>query len=291
LSHHPSRDQLEFLDGKALYVSNDGGLTWTARGSYRNKGLRILARSAAAPDRLYASPVDFGPFLVRSDDGGAHWRKVKPPVLPNNFSCIDVAVDPHDPDLIRVVAQSGRGFSQKLATSRDGGATWSRPLPMPSSEVVPTLLGAETLFAGSPFSSPPGLFKSTDGGETWVPSWDGIANGDLRFGLAAVPTPRQRLTLVGLGAGVVPGVSSAGQMVRSLDGGKTWEPVASQTATFIDLEIDAGDQILYALRREDGRVLKSLDRGLTWRRSAPACRSSRRYGSSCVPAIPASGMR
>jgi photosystem II stability/assembly factor-like uncharacterized protein len=256
LSFNRARKGLEFFDAEAFYVSGDDGLTWSVRGTYQGVGFESVARSDAAPDRLYAHPFLANVCLVRSDDGGATWRKLRAPAFPRSLSCSSISVDPRNPNLVRVVAegQAGRQYLTLLATSRDGGATWSAPRPSPVSLVVPTMADPDTLF-GNVFEGIRwlGLGKSTDGGESWKPSWDGIASGDVRGSLIAFPGAERTPTLL---------ATFDGLLLRSVDGGGSWTTVAIRTAA--GLERDAGGEILYALRYPDSRLVKSSDRGETW---------------------------
>jgi photosystem II stability/assembly factor-like uncharacterized protein len=266
LSVNRNRKWLEYFNGEGFYVSADDGLTWSVRGTFSGAGFQSVVRSDAAPDRLYARPLLGNACLVRSDDGGATWRSLRATALPDNVSCFSVAVDPRDPDLVRVVSvgQAGRQYVRLLSTSRNGGATWSRPRPIPVNVVVPTAANPATLFGDSYYGSQsPGLFRSTDGGETWLPSSDGIANGDLRAGVVAFPGTGNAPTLVAGGDGVK----------RSVDGGRSWATIGPRGAIYSDLIPDAGGELLYALRFPDHRVVTSTDRGQTWMQ-APKPRAS-----------------
>ncbi|HVR96297.1 MAG TPA: hypothetical protein VMW27_06775 [Thermoanaerobaculia bacterium] len=273
LLHHPNRDRLEVVGLEAFWISDDGGRTWQERGSFNGEGFNTGARSAAAPDRLYAVPAASSPCLVRSDDDGAHWVELPSPSLPQNVRCEELAVDPHDSDLVRVIASSTAGdpVVRWISTSRDGGATWSSPRPFPTMKGVATPADPETLFAGtgSPIlgnmSSPPGLYKSTDGGQSWAPSWDGIASGDLRRGLVALPGAGREPVLVALSEGDSAFFSQLqAPLVRSVDSGASWHSSAPPEGYDDFQSLVAGGRILYVQRANDRHLLRSLDRGLTW---------------------------
>ncbi|HYG62926.1 MAG TPA: hypothetical protein VEL74_10120 [Thermoanaerobaculia bacterium] len=191
LLHHPARNRLEYFDNDGFYTSDDNGLTWMVRGTFRGQGFQFVTRSHAAPDRLYGIPAMGAPCLVRSDDGGARWTRTRRPEFPGSLSCTSLAVAPDDPGLLWVKAegQLGSRYVHMISTSRDGGATWSRPRSFPSSFPIAVAGDPATLFAaGGDGYTAEGPFKSTDGGQTWTPSWDGIVTGDLRQALVALPS-------------------------------------------------------------------------------------------------------
>src|SRR4029077_13393411 len=132
---------LEYFDNSGFYTSRDNGLTWRVRSTFRGLGFRYVTRSVAAPDRLYALPAEGFPCLLRSDDDGTHWKKTRSsPAFPSRVGCSSVSVDPADPDHIALGAegQLGRQYVHLFSSSRDGGATWSRPRPFPASFVLAT---------------------------------------------------------------------------------------------------------------------------------------------------------
>jgi photosystem II stability/assembly factor-like uncharacterized protein len=182
----PLRDELLAFAPNGLQVSTDGSQSWTLRGRYLGTGFTVGHLAPSAPDTLYALTPKPGACLARSDDGGAHWRSLTyPPFPPGRSHCDEVAIDPRDARHVWVagVVAERRGDPRHLliAESRDGGATWSAPSPVPSSGVLAA--GGELLYTGSVLSQ--GLDASRDGGKSWTPTDRGIAAGDLRGGLVA----------------------------------------------------------------------------------------------------------
>ena len=70
-----------------------------------------------------------------------------------------------------------------------------------------------------------GVFKTTDGGATWIPVSDGqFANGDV--GAIAVAESDANVIYVGMGEACIRGNASPGDGVyKSIDAGKTWKNV------------------------------------------------------------------
>jgi photosystem II stability/assembly factor-like uncharacterized protein len=129
--------------GSGLYVSLDGGHTWTRR--TEDDGLpagelgRInLAFSRSNPEIVYASVEARKSALLRSSDGGRRWVKVNegPGITPRPFYFAELKVDPQWPSriyslgfFIRVSEDSGKTFARVPAARlhSDYHALWIDP--------------------------------------------------------------------------------------------------------------------------------------------------------------------
>ncbi len=159
--------------GIGMFKSTDAGKTWTHIGL---AAVRQIGRVAVDPkdaSRVYVAALGniYGPNpdrgLYRSTDGGAHWKKVlSDSARPNDVGAIDVIIDPKNP---RVIYAS----------------LWSTRRP-PWSVYAPSNLPGG------------GLFKSTDGGETWKKLAGGLPNDDFvgRIGISVSPSNPKRLWAV-----------------------------------------------------------------------------------------------
>ncbi len=156
--------------GDGVYKSTDGGKTW------RNTGLRDGQQIAAMivdprnPDRVFVAVLGhpYGPNaergVFRTTDGGATWRKVL--YKNEQTGASDLAFDPRNPQIVYAV----------LWQAQQG--PWENGV-----------------FTG-PAS---GIFKSTDGGDTWNPLTNGLpafAQGLGRIGIAVAPSDPTRLYAV-----------------------------------------------------------------------------------------------
>jgi photosystem II stability/assembly factor-like uncharacterized protein len=112
--------------GSGLFVSLDGGDTWTKRTS--EDGLpkgelgRIgLAFAPSDPDRAYAYVESKSNAIYRSDDGGFTWKKISKSGDNNiggrPFYYADIYVDPKNENRIYSIASN-------VTVSEDGGKTW-----------------------------------------------------------------------------------------------------------------------------------------------------------------------
>jgi photosystem II stability/assembly factor-like uncharacterized protein len=131
--------------GNGIYKSTDGGETWTHSGLEKSERIAKIAVNpkngetvfAAVPGALWSDSPDRG--LYKTTDGGKTWNQVlKGPNL--STGCTDVAIDPANPDIMFAAMWD---FRRKGWEYRSGGES-------------PTT------------SSASGLFRSTDGGNTWT---------------------------------------------------------------------------------------------------------------------------
>ncbi len=171
------------------------------------------------------------------------------------------AADPHDSNILYL------GGSEGLFRSADGGNTWallSRELRYPHVLLVDPSEPGRLYVARRDLTSflpLPGVFRSTDGGATW----DKLAAGlgaERIFALALAPHRR----------GTLYAGSWAGRVYKSVDGGDTWSPAASEPVrasprdaaeTVGQLAVSPVDGALYALEPYGG-AFKSTDEGATW---------------------------
>jgi photosystem II stability/assembly factor-like uncharacterized protein len=189
-----------------------------------------------------------GAFVLESDAKRAAWD-VKGPFFAG-WEIYHVKGSPVNPD--RIYASQSSGWSgQVMQRSDDGGKTWSvvgnkfaydgvpgthqwydgTPHPWEFKRVwhlEPSLTEAETVFAGVEDAA---LFKSTDGGTTWVelsglrgegkgtdtlaPKWQPGAGGMCLHTIIIDPTNADRMYIA---------ISAAGAF-RTDDGGKNWKPI------------------------------------------------------------------
>lgn len=175
--------------GDGVYRSGDGGTTWTHMGLPESQHVPRIVVHPTDPDIVFVASM--GPLwaeggergLYRTRDGGRTWRAVKELGPWTGFT--DVALDPRDPDIVYAVSYQ----RERKAYS---------------------------FVAGGPES---GIWKSTDGGDTWTPLTEGLPGGDV--GRIGIDIARSRPNT--LYATVH---AEEGGIFRSDDAGLTWTRTA-----------------------------------------------------------------
>ena len=222
--------------GNGIYKSTDAGKTWTHLGLRDGEQIPALAVDPRNPNRVFAAVLGhpYGPNeergLFRSTDGGQSWQKVI--YKDENTGASDVEIDPSNPDVIYA----------SMWEVREG--PWED--------------GNEFNGTGG------GLFKSTDGGNTWHQLSNGLPKDLSQIYVAIAPSDPHRLYAT-IGA-----ASGALAFYRSDDAGETWskptdDPRPSGRIGGGDLAIPRVDSknadVVYCASTV---TMKSTDGGKTW---------------------------
>jgi photosystem II stability/assembly factor-like uncharacterized protein len=290
----PANPQLILVGASTggIWRSTDGGASFAPVSDAQvDLAVGSIAFAPSNPSIVYAGMGDIdnaylGTGVLRSTDAGATWTRVSNSTLPAPGTVAEIKVDPTNPNRVYLAQYTGN-YNNALYTtnianssgffiSTDGGVSWHRTLGGLVRDLVIHPTNAQTLYLGTrrvdPTNSehPPGVYKSTDGGENWAKiyttpfiSADLPSARDVR--LAVTPAAPQRLY-------VYIGNASAGtNTVRvkvSDDGGQTWtnrnavgiDPGQFGYNTYIHADPSNPD-ILYIGARD---VYKSTDGGSNW---------------------------
>ncbi len=179
-------------DGEGVFVTTDHGQSWTALGLAEVRRIGKLAIDPVNPDRVFVAAVgglhntDEHRGVYRSVDGGDSWDNVL--FVQDDTGAVDVAIDPQNPERI---------FAAMWQRSRAGG---------------------ESYYGGAAS----GIYRSTDGGDTWVRLLDGLPSGVGvgRIGLAIAPSNPQIVYAV-----IVSSQGTLDGVYRSDDSGDVWTAV------------------------------------------------------------------
>ncbi|MBT8056455.1 MAG: glycosyl hydrolase [Gammaproteobacteria bacterium] len=218
------------------------GTTWTSlfdgQGSYSIGCVTLDPNDSdvvwvGTGENVSGRHVGYGDGVYRSLDGGQTWQNMG---LENSEHIGMIRIDPRDSNVIYVAAQGplwAGGGERGLFKSTDGGRSWTNilsggeytgvnevHLDPRNPDVVfavkhQRLRTVAALMNGGPES---GIFKSIDGGLSWVELTNGIPDEDKgKIGLAISPVnPDVVYATIELGA-------RTGGFWRSLDGGRSWE--------------------------------------------------------------------
>ena len=160
-----------------------------------------------------------GVCSVSSEDGGKTWRQGPVTQLPH--AAARVAVSPVDRQRAWVAA-----YEAGVYRTDDGGASWSHIESYPSDyahSVLADPAHSDAVYAGS---EPAALFRSDDGGRSWsecagfraVPE-----SSNWGFHAPTRDSHVRDLVVSPANAGLLYGGIEVGGVVRSRDGGNTWQ--------------------------------------------------------------------
>jgi len=173
--------------GDGVYKSLDAGKTWKNVGLHDSRAIGKVIINPTNPDIVFVAALGhpYGPNkergIFRTTDGGKTWEKVL--YKDDNTGGIDVAFDPHNPNILFGALWQARrtswslddgGPGSGLYRSTDGGTTWKRleehGLPKgPYGKIgVAVAANSDRVYALIEAHNPDGgLYRSDDGGESW----------------------------------------------------------------------------------------------------------------------------
>ena len=259
--------------GAGMYKSVDAGKTWKNIGLKDSRQIGSVVVDPKNADIVLVAAFGhaFGPNaergVFRTTDGGKTWAKVL--AKDDNTGAIDVAVDPHNPNVVFAALWQARrqpwsfssgGPGSGLYRSQDGGATWKQLGGNGLPEGILGRIGVSVSGADSNRiyalieAKEGGLFRSEDGGEKWTK-----VNEDGRFRQRAwyfskvYADPKAPDTLYVLNTG----------LFRSVDGGKSFTLLTARHGDHHGLWIDPENPQRLG-NANDGGASVSMDGGKTW---------------------------
>ncbi len=257
--------------GDGVYGSTDGGRTWRHLGLESTRQISRIRVHPKDPDLLYVA-AQGNPWLAdeergiyRSADGGRTWVQVLAVNAETGASDLAMAAD--NPRLLYAAFWQHRrrpwqinsgGPGSGLYKSTDQGDTWSRldkglPSSMGKIGVAVSPLQPQRVWALVE-AEDGGLFRSDDGGETFVHvNRDRILRARAWYYTKVIADPRDADTVYVLNA----------PLLRSIDGGKTFEKVPAPHGDHHDLWI-SDDPPWRMINGNDGGANVSWNDGQTW---------------------------
>ena len=300
-----------------VWKTMDGGRVWIpVFDSQSTSSIGAIAVAPSAPDTVYVGSGEstlrdsagFGNGMYKSTDAGKTWSHIG---LEDTQHIGKVAVDPRNPHIVFVAAVGhlyAANEQRGVYRSNDGGKNWKKVLGDENAgavEVVIDPANSKVVYAGlwntrrppwftyAPTNGPGGgIWKSTDGGNTWKQLTAGLPKEGIgRTGIAVAPTNSNRVYAVvdcllpetppateppqGTGPqagplrpGAQPQVPQQGGFFRSDDAGATWTRMSGDTALwgrgwyFEKLTVDPTNaDVVYV---PNVAVNRTMDGGKSW---------------------------
>jgi photosystem II stability/assembly factor-like uncharacterized protein len=237
--------------------SVDAGATWASAG-LAGRAVNQLALDPTTPGTVYAATRA---GVYKTTNGASDWIAANAG-LPDPRNVTALALDPNSPGVAYAALDSGG-----LYRSADGAGSWALLYPPSTVQALAVEPGTTSaLFAGTAS----GVYKTTDGGNTWVAS--GLAQQSVSLVSVSGADPR---TLYALATGLTSGTS----LYVSSNGGVSWTRVQIASGPAPNLSLLAFDPsnrlTLYSVGLPDPsgvtvNVLKSTDGGAHWAASGSA---------------------
>ena len=229
--------------GDGIYKSTDAGKTWQHLGLKEGQQIPALVVDPRDPNKLFAAVLG-RPYganeergIYRSTDGGATWKKVL--YRDANTGGSDVAIDPQHPDTVYACLWESRLGPWEDGNQYDG--------------------------------THGGLFKSTDGGETWNQLKNGLPDNLAQINVAIAPSEPNRIyaTLSTTRESAYGSAAGLG-FYRSDDAGQSWTKITEDARPA--LKIGGGDLPVPGVDSKNPDIvysasivtMRSMDGGKTW---------------------------
>ncbi len=230
--HAPRGVMTSYGDG--VYKSTDAGQTWKKMGLELTRHISGISIHPNNPDIVYvaAQGALHGPThergVYKSIDGGKSWKKVL--YVDQNTGCSDLSMDMNNPRLLYAAMWEHHRLPWEVKSGGKGS----------------------------------GMYKSTDGGETWVKIQKGLPNELGKMGVAVSRANSSKVYAV---------VESdtekeLGGLFVSEDGGSNWSRISKDHRLvqrawyYIEVTADPLNENLVYVWNSPG--LKSIDGGKTW---------------------------
>ena len=278
--------------GGGVWKTNDGGSNWTNI-SDKYFGSTIGAVAVAPGDEtvLYVGEgentmrgnVSEGlGGMWRSDDGGKSWNNIG---LKDARHIIRIVIHPKNPDIVWVAAMGhlfGPNMERGVFKTIDGGKTWKKTLFVNNqtgcSDLVMEPGNPNVFYAGTwrlirtPYSMESGgegsgLWKSTDGGETWknISANSGLPKNTWGIvGVAVAPSNTDKVYTIL--------ENKNGGLYMSEDAGETWKLQSSDnnirqrawyyTKVFVDPQNENKvycPNVNFMVSTDGGKIFKEID--------------------------------
>jgi photosystem II stability/assembly factor-like uncharacterized protein len=273
--------------GGGVWKTENAGASWRNISDtfFRVGSIGAIAVAESDPNVIYVGSGEhavrgqsssYGDGVYKSTDAGKTWTRIG---LEATKQISAIRIHPSNPDLVYVAGQGDRwkGTPDRgIYRSSDGGRTWtnvlkgqnltSGPSDLSMDPTNPRILYAAfwdhqrlpwQVRSGGPGS---GIWKSTDGGDTWTRLTEGLPKLMGKIGVSVSPANPDRVYAIV--------EAEKGGLYRSDDAGKTWRLLSEnrdiQTRSWYYMNITADPlnaDVVYVM---NAPVMKSIDDGRTF---------------------------
>ncbi len=278
--------------GGGLWKTEDAGQIWKniSDGFFKTGSVGAISVSESDPNIVYCGMgehaprgvmTSYGDGVYKSTDAGKTWKQIG---LTGTQHIARIVIHPKNPDILWVAAQGllhGNSPDRGIYKSLDGGASWKKVLYVNdmtgSSELSIDFSNPDVLYAAmwehqrKPWivisgGEGSGLYKSTDGGETWNKIHKGLPDEKGKMAIAVSRSnPEKVYALIESDS-----QQEKGGLFVSNNGGKSWSRISGDHRLiqrawyYIELFIDPQDEeTVYVL---SAPALRSIDGGQSWER-------------------------
>jgi photosystem II stability/assembly factor-like uncharacterized protein len=229
-------------DNGGLWISHDGGHSWTEPAPFKGQPVHALAQAPSNPRVLIAGTLQ---GVFRSSDSGTTWSEISPHGSREIHEVESLAVDPRSADTVYA------GTWHLPWKTTDGGKTWHNIKQgiIEDSDVFSIIVDPQhtkTVY----LSACSGIYKSDNGGM-------------LFRKIQGIPSEARRtrnLTQDPENLSVVYAGTTEG-LYKTLNAGKTFERMTDSSVVVNDVFVDPTDSNHVILATDRGGVLASHDGG------------------------------
>jgi photosystem II stability/assembly factor-like uncharacterized protein len=272
--------------GGGLWRTDDAGISWRniSDGYFKTGSVGAIAVAPSDVNLIYVGMGEhairgqsssYGDGVYKSTDQGRTWKHVG---LAATRQISAVRVHPQNPDVVYVAGQGDRwkGTPDRgVYRTTDGGRTWTQilrgdnltsgPSDLAMDPTNPRILYAAMwdhqrvpwqVRSGGAGS---GIWKTTDGGDTWTRLTEGLPKLMGKIGVAVSANPDRVYAIV---------EAENGGLYRSDDAGKSWRLLSGdrliQTRSWYYMHITADPQNSDVVWISNAPLLRSIDGGRTF---------------------------
>ena len=276
--------------GGGIWKTEDAGQTWNnvSDGFFKTGSVGAVAVSISDPNVVYVGMGEhpprgvtssYGDGVYKSTDAGKTWKHLG---LDLTRQIANIRIHPTNPDIVYLAAQGaihGASAERGVYKSIDGGKTWTKTLYVDDNsgcvDLSMDMNNPRILYAAmwdyrrlpwevSSGGKGSGLYKSTDGGDTWEKIQNGLPKELGKMSVAVSQANSNKIYLV------VESDSEKeqGGLFVSNDAGKSWNRISKDHRLvqrawyYIEATADPVDEnTVYVL---SSPAIKSTDGGKTW---------------------------